>query len=97
LWLETARHSNAMAARLADRMAASGKVRLAWKPQANEVFGIMAKGTADVLQAKGAVFHPWKPPHGFNGEIGEDETLCRFVTSFATTTDAVDRFGDLVA
>jgi threonine aldolase len=97
LWLETARHSNAMAARLADGMAASGKVRLAWKPQANEVFGIMAKETADALQAKGAVFHPWKPPHGFTGEIGEDETLCRFVTSFATSADTVDRFGDLVA
>jgi threonine aldolase len=97
LWLETARHSNAMAARLADRMAASAKVRLAWKPQANEIFGIMTRETAGALQAKGAVFHLWKPPHGFAGEIGEDETLCRFVTSFATTADEIDRFGDLIA
>ncbi|MDN5925834.1 MAG: low specificity L-threonine aldolase [Hyphomicrobiales bacterium] len=97
LWLETARHSNAMAARLAGHFAASGTVRLAWKPEANEVFGIMARETAGAFQSKGAIFHPWKTPHGFAGEIGEDETLCRFVTSFATTADDVDRFGDLIA
>jgi threonine aldolase len=97
LWLETARHSNAMAARLAGYFEASGKVRLAWKPEANEVFGIMTKETADTLQAKGAIFHPWKPPRGFAGEVGQRETLCRFVTSFATNEEEVDRFGDLIA
>ena len=97
LWLETARHSNAMAARLAEHFAASGKVRLAWKPEANEVFGIMAKATVDSLQAKGAVFYPWHAPHGYAGEIAEDETLCRFVTSFATSKEEVDRFGALIS
>src|SRR5690606_34370582 len=90
LWLETARHSNAMAARLAGYFGASEKIRLAWQPQANEVFGVMTKETADTLRAKGAVFHPWKPPHGFADGIKEGETLCRFVTSFATSEDEVD-------
>jgi threonine aldolase len=97
LWLETARHANAMAARLAGRIAASDRVRLAWKPEANEVFGIMTKETFGLLQAKGAVFYPWKPPHGFADGIGEGEALYRFVASFATSEEEVDRFGDLIA
>jgi len=56
----------------------------------------MMKETADALQAKGAIFHPWKPPHGFTGGIGEGETLCRFVTSFATSEEEIDSFGDLI-
>jgi threonine aldolase len=96
LWIDTAIHANAMAARLADRIAASGKARLAWRPEANEVFGIMSEEVAKSLRAKGAVFHAWKRPHGFADQIGENETLCRFVTSFATTAEEVDRFGDLL-
>jgi threonine aldolase len=56
----------------------------------------MTKETFASLQAKGAVFYPWKPPHGFAGEIGEGETLCRFVASFATSEEEVDRFGALI-
>ena len=97
LWLDSARHANAMTARLADRIRASKKVRLAWEPEANELFAVMTKDTVDVLKAKGAVFYPWKKPHGYAGAIGENETLCRFVTSFATSFEEVDRFGDLVA
>ena len=97
LWLETARHSNAMAALLAETISASGNARLGWKPQANEVFAIMEKKTMEAAKAAGAVFYPWNPPHGFAEPIGEDETLCRFVTSFATTEDDVARFGKLIA
>ena len=48
LWLETARHANSLAARLAGHIRASKKIRLAWEPAANEVFAVMtpAKGTA---------------------------------------------------
>ncbi|RUU52625.1 low specificity L-threonine aldolase, partial [Mesorhizobium sp. M7A.T.Ca.TU.009.01.1.1] len=42
-------------------------------------------------------FYDWHKPHGFDGHIGEDELLYRFVTSFATTADEVDRFGQLIA
>jgi threonine aldolase len=97
LWLDTARHANAMAARLAAAVEDSGKARLAWLPQANEVFAVMKKAEADKLQASGAAFYDWHKPHGFDGHVGEDELLYRFVTSFATTSEEVDRFGQLLA
>ena len=96
LWLETASHANAMAARLASAIDASGQMRLAWQPQANEVFAIVDKEKMERLQAAGAVFYPWNPPHGFEDSIGEGETLTRLVTSFATTADEVEAFGRLI-
>ncbi|MEW9838144.1 threonine aldolase family protein [Mesorhizobium marinum] len=95
LWLETARHANAMADRLAGHIRQSGAMRLAWEPQANEVFAIMPPAHAQALQDKGARFYDWLTPHGFDG-VATGEKLWRFVTSFATTQDEVDRFGDLI-
>ena len=97
LWLGTARHANAMAARLAAAIEDSGKARLAWLPQANEVFAILKRQEAERLQAKGAAFYDWHKPHGFDGHVSEDEGLYRFVTSFATTAEEVDRFGALIS
>ena len=97
LWLETARHANAMARRLADRIAASPNARLGWQPQANELFPIMKIAEVERLRGLGAAFYPWHPPHGFATDIAEDETLARFVTSFATTPEQVDSFGNLLA
>ncbi|MER9179879.1 low specificity L-threonine aldolase [Mesorhizobium sp. M0074] len=97
LWLDTARHANAMAARLAAAIEDSPSARLAWLPQANEVFAVMKKAEAERMQAAGAAFHDWHRPLGYDGYIGEDEALYRFVTSFATTPDEVDRFGYLLA
>ncbi len=97
LWLETATHANAMAGRLAGHIRASKKTRLAWDPQANEVFAIMSEKTMEALQEKGARFYDWHKPHGFAGDIGPDEKLTRFVTSFATSAEQVDRFGELIA
>ncbi|UCI09151.1 threonine aldolase family protein [Mesorhizobium sp. B1-1-8] len=97
LWLDTARHANAMAARLAAMLEDSDTARLAWLPQANEVFAVMKKAEADRLQAAGAAFYDWHRPRGFDGHIGEDELLYRFVTSFATTTEEIDRLGGLLA
>jgi threonine aldolase len=92
LWLDTARHSNAMASRLANAIKASRVGRLAWAPEANEVFAIIKRDDAKRLQGSGAAFYDWHSPAGFSGQIGEDEALYRFVTSFATTVDEVDRF-----
>ncbi|MFC3325333.1 threonine aldolase family protein [Mesorhizobium cantuariense] len=97
LWLETARNANAMAARLAAAIEDSATAKLAWPPQANEVFAVIKKAEAEKLQAAGAAFYDWHKPHGFDGHIGEDELLYRFVTSFATTAEEVDRFGQLIA
>ncbi|RUX92899.1 low specificity L-threonine aldolase, partial [Mesorhizobium sp. M7A.F.Ca.CA.004.04.1.1] len=97
LWLDTARHANAMAARLAAAIEDSATAKLAWLPQANEVFAVIKKAEAERLQTAGAAFYDWHKPHGFDGHIGEDELLYRFVTSFATTADEVDRFGQLIA
>jgi threonine aldolase len=72
-------------------------VRVAWEPQANELFAVMSKDLAERLTTAGAVFHLWNTPHGYAGAIGYDETICRFVTSFATTAEDVDRFGELIA
>ncbi|MHB2263742.1 threonine aldolase family protein [Aliihoeflea sp. PC F10.4] len=95
LWLTTARHANAMAARLAGHFTASPNARLGWKPEANEVFPILPKGLADELKEKGAVFYAWPTPSGL--DVRPDETLCRFVTSFATSEDEVDEIGRLIA
>lgn len=97
LWLETARHANAMATRLAAAISASRGLRLAWQPEANEVFAIMSTREFERLHAAGAAFYDWPAPHGFSDGIAEDETLCRFVASFATTPEDVDRFAALLA
>ncbi|WP_419694636.1 threonine aldolase family protein [Mesorhizobium muleiense] len=97
LWLDTARHANAMAARLAALIEDSASARLAWLPQANEVFAVMKKAKAERVHLAGAAFYDWHKPHDFDGHIGEDEALYRFVTSFATTAEEVDRFGELIA
>ena len=97
LWLDTARHSNAMADRLARHVENSSNMRLAWKPQANEVFALMTVSTAETLQSKGVKFHEWRTPAGFDASgIKTGEKLWRFVTSFATTEDDIEAFGRLV-
>jgi threonine aldolase len=96
LWLGSARHANNMAAALAAAIDLSSKLRLAWRPDANEVFAIMSTNTKKSLQEAGAVFYDWHPPHGYQGGIGEDEVMCRFVTSFATTGEEIEHFGRLI-
>ncbi|WP_269932540.1 threonine aldolase family protein [Aminobacter sp. HY435] len=96
LWLDTARHANAMTRQLAAVFENSSVARLAWQPQANEVFAIIKTSVAERTQAAGAVFYNWNVPAGLGGQLGEDETLYRFVTSFATTADDISRFGDLL-
>jgi threonine aldolase len=92
-WLDTARHANAMAARLAQGVAALPGARMGFERQANEVFPIIPRETADRLRAAGAVFHPWSAaslPHG--ERVAPSEILIRLVTSFATTDAQVDAF-----
>lgn len=92
-WLDLARHANAMADRLARGIAASQVARLAWEPEANEVFAVMRPATAERLTAAGARFYDWSTA-GLAPEdrLAEGEALYRLVTSFATTPDEVDAF-----
>lgn len=95
LWLNLARHANAMTTRLAQSIATSDKMKLAWQPQANEIFAILKKSDSDKLLAQGAVFYDWNPPHSA-APIAEDEVFIRLVTSFATTETEIDKFSALV-
>jgi threonine aldolase len=97
LWLEMARHSNAMAQSLSAVFSSSNRARLAWKPDANEVFAVMPMKLMEDLSGKGARFYPWARPASFDGAIGDDETLCRFVTSFATVEEDIDAFRTMMA
>ena len=97
LWLRTASHANAMAARLAGAMRASKTIRLAWEPDANMIFAVTGKTTAESLRQAGARFYEEAVPADFADKVEPDEVFCRFVTSFATTADEVDRFGEVLA
>jgi threonine aldolase len=92
LWLRLARHANAMAGRLKVGLAGSGRAREAWPTHGNEVFVVLRRPDAERLRGKGAAFHDWAVPHGAGLELAADETLVRFVTSFATTQDEIGSF-----
>ncbi|QOF70273.1 low specificity L-threonine aldolase [Aminobacter sp. SR38] len=96
LWLETARHANAMSASLAQAFESSAVARLGWQPEANEVFAIIRKDVAEKAQEAGAAFYTWPTPTSLAGQISDDEALFRFVTSFATTSDDIVRFSELL-
>src|SRR5690606_4803678 len=96
LWLENARHSNAMATRLAGAIDAALTARLAWQPQANEVFAILGDELAGRLQAAGATFHQWPAPRDLTGQCGEDEKVFRVVTGFATRRQDIARLAVLI-
>lgn len=92
-WLDLATHANAMADRLAAGLRTARAARLAWEPEANEVFAVMTPETAARLTEAGARFYDWSTA-GLAPEDRPDdgEALWRFVTSFATTPDEVDGF-----
>ena len=97
LWLRMAGHANQMAALLAETIEDATAGRLAWLPQANEVFAVLDRTTAEKLRAAGAKFHEWGVPQGFDGHLGDNEAIYRFVASFATSTEEIDRLGQLLA
>lgn len=72
LWLDLARHANAMATGLADGLQALPGAELARPVHGNEVFARLDPALADRLKDAGAGFYAW--PDG----------ACRFVTSWST-------------
>lgn len=92
LWLNLAKHANAMANHLQIGIANAPQARLAWQAEANEVFCILNKDQAAKLKAQGAVFYEWNPPRSLPQRLSEQEVMVRLVTSFATEIEQVDQF-----
>ena len=90
-WLALARHANAMAERLARRLAAIGLPPV-WPVEANLVFVALPRALDARLRAAGARYYE-RPGGGL--DLGPDTVLARLVTSFATGEDEVDRFVEL--
>lgn len=81
LWLANARHGNQMASRLAEGLDQIPGVSLPWPTEANEVFPILPPAVDQALEAAGFIYYPWPVLPGMR----------RFVTSFATPLDDIDR------
>jgi threonine aldolase len=93
LWLELARHANAMADRLRAGLAAATHAREAWPTGGNEVFAVLRRADAARLREAGAAFHDWGQPQGSDKvELTEAEIIVRLVTAFSTRADEVDAF-----
>ncbi len=93
LWLNNARHANAMTKMLATGLAALPGVRLPWPAEANELFPILPKQIDAALRDAGAFYYPWQSrslPEGVH--VGADEVMIRLVTSFATKQEEVEQF-----
>lgn len=85
LWLHNARHSNAMAQKLAALVKKVPGVSIDHEIHGNELFVNMPQALADYVMQQGAHFYSWGPG------------VYRLVTSWATTEEEVDEFGTMVA
>lgn len=85
LWARSARHANAMAARLAAAIEGVEGVRITQPVQANAVFAVMDPDAAERLRET-ALFYTW------NVATGEVRWMC----SWDTTPDEVDAFAAAV-
>jgi len=95
LWLDNARKANALAQRLAAGLKSCKSIRIPNPVQANEVFAVMPRALNDKLLASGAKFYDWMPD-SLGDAIEADEIFVRFIASFATPEEDVDRFIALV-
>ena len=84
LWLENARHANAMATRLARGLEAVAGAQLLHPVDANEIFVALPETTVNGLKMQGFSFYRW-PLH-----IAESGITIRLVTSHATQSADVD-------
>jgi threonine aldolase len=86
LWLENARHANAMARRLADRIGGLPGVDIRQPVEANAIFVSLDPAWIDALQ-QDWTFGVWD----------RAEHLVRLMTAFDTTEDDVDEFAAAIA
>ena len=83
VWLKNARHANAMAKLLGDRLKGVPGVRLMFEPAVNAVFAELPVELQKGLRDRGWRFYT------FIGEGG-----CRLMCAWDTPREAVDRFAD---
>jgi threonine aldolase len=81
LWLRSAQHANAMAARLAAGIASAPGVTIRYPVQSNAVFAALSPERIAALQ-KEWTFYTWN----------EAENVVRWMTAFDTTEEDVDAF-----
>src|SRR3989338_946138 len=84
LWLENAKHSNRMAAMLADGIRKIPAAQIAQKVEANAVFCIMPNNLIRRLEEE-YFFYTWR-------EIDETKKEVRLMTSFDTEESDIERF-----
>jgi threonine aldolase len=93
LWLELARRANAAGQRLAAGLRALPEAKLSFEPPANLMFASLPRGIHTRVRAEGAAYYI------FSGtEDGPEDDLqeARFVTSWCTTDEEIDRFLSLL-
>ena len=83
LWLASARHANAMAARLAQGLAAIPGVSLVHPVQANEIFPLLPAAMRQHLRADGFEFYDWP-------DAGPD--AARLICAFDSAEEDVESF-----
>lgn len=86
VWLQNARHSNAMAQRLADHIDGIPGAKIAQPVESNAVFVALEPDQIATLQ-RDWHFHVWD----------EDEHVVRLMTAFDTTPEDVDAFAAAIA
>ncbi|MGI8713811.1 MAG: threonine aldolase family protein [Solirubrobacteraceae bacterium] len=86
LWRRSAAHANAMAARLAARLAGVPAITITQRVQANGVFAILPAGAADAVR-------PTWPFYTWDESTGEVRLMC----SWDTTVAEVDAFAQALA
>ncbi len=86
LWLDNARHANAMAGALAEGLRAVGTAALLQAVEANEVFVALPEAIVAALEKQGFGFYRWPLCNPAQG------TAIRLVTSYATPRVQVDEF-----
>jgi threonine aldolase len=87
-WLMLARHANAKADRLAQKLTAAG-LKPVWPVEANLVFAVLPRALDAKLKAAGAHYYVRKSD---SLDVGPGNVLVRLVTSFATEDEDIERF-----
>jgi threonine aldolase len=86
LWLDNARHANAMASALAQGLKTVAGAALLQSVDANEVFVALPEAIVSALERQGFGFYRWPLSTPANG------VAIRLVTSYATPRSQVDEF-----